>query len=221
MKLSATTIAILKNFSSIGVKVSLLLKPGKVQSIIDKDATIYAEATFEEDFPVEFGISDIPAFVNNLSLFKDPEITFESSSVAVIGDSDFNISYRGSSPKIILSPPENIKDVLKIDRPDATFWLSSDALSRIIKVSSLNSFPNIAIIGKNGDLFMKAFDKENDLSNTALVKIALNTGSDFSAIFKTDYLNKLLPQDYEVELNLQGFAKFSSKNLSYTISMEA
>ena len=58
-------------------------------------------------------------------------------------------------------------------------------------------------------------------SNHGSVKIGEYAGADFTATFKTENL-KLLPDDYNVELQKNAFAKFvnTAGNLKYFIALE-
>jgi hypothetical protein len=85
----------------------------------------------------------------------------------------------------------------------------------------MNSLPNLSVIGKNGELMLQTHERSNDTSNFASTKIGDYAGADFSVAFKTENL-KLLPDDYDVELQKGAFAKFVNKagNLKYFIALE-
>ena len=72
MKLSDSTINILKNFSSINQ--SLLFKSGKKLRTISVMKNILAEVEVTEEFPKDFGIYDLNQFLNGLSLHQSPEL---------------------------------------------------------------------------------------------------------------------------------------------------
>lgn len=219
MQLSENTINILKNFS--GISQGMLFKPGKTQSIIEKYSSVYAEAILDEEFPVQFGVTALGAFINDITLFKNPEITF-NDNVAVIGNDDFNVAFRASNAKLIVQPPENIRELLNTEDPDASFTLSADALQKIVKVSSMNGLPFISIVGKGNRVYLRTHNKANDTSNTGTLNMGENLAGDFEADFKTEHFDKLLLQDYDVELKLSGIAKFTSKDkkLTYFVAIQ-
>ena len=68
---------------------------------------------------------------------------------------------------------------------------------------------------------LKIHERANDTSNHGTMKIGDYAGKDFSATFKTDNL-KLLPDDYNVEIQAGAFAKFvNAKNtLTYFVALE-
>ena len=72
MKLSESTLSVLKNFSTINQ--SILFKQGKKLRTISVMKNILAEVTVEEEFPKDFGIYDLPQFLNGIGvLYNDPE----------------------------------------------------------------------------------------------------------------------------------------------------
>ena len=127
-------------------------------------------------------------------------------------------SYLGCSPNLIVTPP-NKELVLKT--VDVTFALTNVTLQKLLKVASMNSLPNLSVVGKDGTLLLKIHERANDTSNHGSMKIGDYAGKDFSATFKTDNL-KLLPDDYNVELQVGAFAKFTNaKNtLTYFVALE-
>ena len=66
MKLSDSTLTLLKNFSNINQ--SILFKEGNSLRTISVMKNILAEATIDEDFPKDFGIYDLNQFLNGMSL---------------------------------------------------------------------------------------------------------------------------------------------------------
>ena len=69
MKLSDSTLTLLKNFSNINQ--SILFKQGKSLRTISVMKNILAEATINEELPKDFGIYDLTQFLNGLSLHNN------------------------------------------------------------------------------------------------------------------------------------------------------
>ena len=69
MKLSDSTLSLLKNFSSINQ--SILFKEGSKLRTISVMKNILAEATVNEEFARDFGIYDLNQFLNGLSLHQN------------------------------------------------------------------------------------------------------------------------------------------------------
>ena len=215
MKLSENTLAVLKNFASINSGV--VITEGKTQKTIHPDKSILVEAVLEDEFPSTFGVYDLNQFLGNVTTLKNPELTFVKDSVT-ISDGELSLTYLGCSPNLIVTPP-NKELVLKT--VDVTFALTNVTLQKLLKVASMNSLPNLSVVGKDGELLLKIHERANDTSNHGSMKIGDYAGKDFSATFKTDNL-KLLPDDYNVELQAGAFAKFTNaKNtLTYFVALE-
>lgn len=215
MKLSENSLAVLKNFASINSGV--VLNKGKVQKSISPEKSILVEATLEDEIPSKFGIYDLNQFLGNVTTLKNPELTFTNENVT-LDDGDLALTYHACSPNLIITPPEK---ELVLKTVDVSFALPNATLSKLLKVATMNSLPNLTVIGKDGELRLKIHEKANDTSNHGSVKIGDYAGADFAATFKTENL-KLLPDDYNVEVQKNAFAKFVNvnKTLTYFIALE-
>jgi hypothetical protein len=215
MKLSDNTLSVLKNFASINSGV--VLNAGKTQKTISPEKSILVEATLEDDIPSEFGIYDLNQFLGNVTTLRNPELTFNKNSVT-LDDGDLSFDYHACSANLIITPPDK---ELVLKNIDVTFSLPNETLQKLIKVATMNSLPNLSVVGKNGALLLKIHERANDTSNSGTIKIGEYAGQDFTASFKTDNL-KLLPNDYNVEIQKGAFAKFenASNTLKYFIALE-
>ena len=215
MKLSENTLAVLKNFASINSGV--VLNAGKVQKSISPEKSILVEAQLEDDIPSKFGIYDLNQFLGNVTTIRNPELTFTNEDVT-LDDGDLALTYHACSPNLIISPPEK---ELVLKTVDVTFSLPNATLQKLLKVATMNNLPNLTVVGKDGELRLKIHERANDTSNHGSVKIGDYAGADFTATFKTENL-KLLPDDYNVEVQKNAFAKFVNvnKTLTYFIALE-
>ena len=102
MKLSDTTLTILKNFASInqGIKIT----EGNTLSTISPLKTLLSKATIADSFDKNFCIYDLNRFLSTLSLFKDPELQFSESAV-VIKDGTYNPNVGYQQPNMYTSQP--------------------------------------------------------------------------------------------------------------------
>ena len=215
MKLSENTLAVLKNFASINSGV--VLAAGTAQRTISPEKSILVEATLDDDIPTQFGIYDLNQFLGNLTTLRNPELSFNKDTVT-LDDGELSFEYRACSANLIITPPEK---ELVLKSVDVTFALPNDTLQKLLKVATMNSLPNLSVVGKNGELLLKIHERANDTSNSGTIKIGEYAGQDFTASFKTDNL-KLLPNDYTVEIQKGAFAKFenAAKTLKYFIALE-
>ena len=215
MKFSENTLSVLKNFASINSGV--VLQSGKTQKTISPEKSILVEATLEDDIPTQFGIYDLNQFLGNVTTLKNPELTFNKDSVT-LNDGELSFDYHACSPNLIITPPEK---ELALKQVDVSFSLPNITLQKLLKVATMNSLPNLTVVGKDGELRLKIHEKSNDTSNHGSIKIGDYAGKDFAATFKTENL-KLLSDDYNVELQNGAFAKFVnvSGNLKYFVALE-
>ena len=215
MKLSENTLAVLKNFASINSGV--VLGAGRAQRTISPEKSILVEATLDDDIPTQFGIYDLNQFLGNLTTLRNPELTFSKEGV-VLDDGELSFEYRACSANLIITPPEK---ELVLKSVDVKFSLPNETLQKLIKVATMNGLPNLSVVGKNGSLLLKIHERANDTSNSGTIQIGEYAGQDFTASFKTDNL-KLLPNDYNVEIQKGAFAKFENANntLKYFIALE-
>lgn len=216
MKLSEETLTILKNFAMINS--GIVFHPGNTISTMAVDKSVLAKATVVESFPVSFGIYDLNQFLGNLNTLEEPELDFQNKTVTIT-DKMFSLSYRSCQPELIIAPPVG-KDLVMTD-PEISFDFLSIQRSKIMKLANMNELPNLTVHGKNGKLLLIAHEKGNDGKNTISAELGDWIGEDVSATFKTEIMN-VLPRDYNVEIKLGRFAKFTAKNndLYYFISLE-
>lgn len=214
MKISERTISILKNFASIND--SLLFLEGKVQQTIDANETIQCIASFDEEFPVSFGIYDLRTLLSNIAVLKEPDITFGKTSL-LMTDGNIKIVYNYTSPRNIKSPEGGIT----LGEPDVKFTLTNQTFQKLVKIADLNGLTLLEVSGKNGLISLRGRD-ETDTSNLVDVDVDTYTGDDFEMTFNLENI-KILPDDYEVSLYTGGIGVFEnmSKTLKYYITIAA
>lgn len=216
MKLSENALNVLKNFSAINS--GLVLRQGKVQKTMAPDKAILVEVELEDTIPSEFGIYDLNQFLGNISTLNNPELEFAKNSVTM-NDGVVNLNYYSCAPNLIVSPPDK---ELKLSKADVSFVLENTVLSKLLKLAAMNGFTHLSVIGKNGEIRIQTHDKANDTSNVASFKLRDFDGTDFAASFKVDNI-KLIPEDYDVEIQLGAFAKLAAKTkkITYFIALES
>ena len=99
MKLSQETMTILKNYAAINQ--SIQFKAGSVVKTKSGGADVYASAVIKEEFPCDFAIYELGRFLNVMSLFQDPELTFSEDNAVVIGDGSNSVRYVFADPSLI------------------------------------------------------------------------------------------------------------------------
>lgn len=215
MKLSKSTLDILKNFSNINQ--SICFKEGTELSTLSIQKNILSRAIVEEKFPKNFAIYDLGEFLNGLTLFEDPEFNFDNDSYVIIKDKRNTSRYFFADPSTIVQPPENR---VELPSKDITFSVAWSDVSNIIKAAGIYQIEDLAVVGDGETIKLVVRDKKNDTSNTYAVKVG-ETGTEFCFNFKVENL-KLLPADYEVTISKQNASLFRDVNrdLEYLIALE-
>jgi len=215
MKLSESTLSLLKNFSTINQ--SILFKQGNRLRTVSVMKNILAEATITEEFPKDFGIYDLNQYLNGLSLHNDPELNFEADNYVVIKEGRSRSKYFFADPNCIVTPPE---DSITLPTEDVSFELSTDQLDKLLKAAAIYQLPDLSVEGGDGVVKVLIRDKKNDTSNDYSVVVG-ETDSTFSFNFKVENI-KILPGTYEVVCCQKNISRFRSKNhdLTYFIALE-
>lgn len=218
MKLSAKTIAILQNFSTINP--SILVKPGSTLKTISAQKTVMASAEIDEVFDREFAIYDLKQFLSALSLFKDPEIEFEDKFLRIKSGRN-GVKFYYAAPELVVAPPDK-----KIALPsvDVEFELTDAQLASVFKGLSALAVPEVVVEGTaNQSVVVAATDTKNASSNRFDIEVEdVTPTSNFRIIFKADNL-KLVPGAYDVSVSQKKMASFVNEaaKITYFIAAEA
>ena len=215
MKLSESTLSVLKNFSTINQ--SILFKQGSKLRTISVMKNILAEATIGEELPKDFGIYDLTQFLNGMGLHQSPELDFANDSYVVIKEGKMRTKYFFADANVIITPPDK---PIELPSEDVTFDLSTDQLDKLLKAAAVYQLPDLSAVGENGVVKLVVRDKKNDTSNDFAITVG-ETESTFSFNFKVENI-KILPGTYEVVVSQKLLSRFTSKNhdLTYFIALE-
>ena len=215
MKLSDSTLSLLKNFSTINT--SILFKKGNQLRTISVMKNILAEATIAEELPQDFGIYDLGQFLNGMGLHQSPELDFEADNYVMIREGKMRSKYFFADPNVIITPPEK---TIELPSEDVSFELSTDQLDKLLKAAAIYQLPDLSVVGDNGAVKLLVRDKKNDTSNSFSIAVG-DTESTFSFNFKVENI-KILPGTYEVVVSQKLLSRFSSRNhdLTYYIALE-
>ena len=215
MKLSKSTLDILKNFSNINQ--SICFKEGTELSTLSIQKNILSRANVEEKFPKSFAIYDLSEFLSGLTLFEDPEFSFDNDNFVIIKDRKNSSRYFFADPSTIVTPPEN-----KVELPskDVCFTVAWSDISNVIKAAAIYQIEDLAVVGDGSKIKLVVRDKKNDTSNSYAVDVG-TTDKNFSFNFKVETL-KLLPGDYQVDISKQNASLFrdANRDREYLIALE-
>ena len=215
MKLSESTLSVLKNFSTINQ--SILFKQGRKLRTMSVMKNILAEATIDEELPKDFGIYDLNQFLNGMGLHQSPELDFANDSYVVIKEGRMRTKYFFADANVIITPPEK---PITLPSEDVTFDLSTDQLDKLLKAAAVYQLPDLSAVGENGVVKLVVRDKKNDTSNDFAITVG-ETEATFSFNFKVENI-KILPGTYDVVVSQKLLSRFTSKNhdLTYYIALE-
>ena len=216
MKLSEKTISLLENFSSINQ--SILVKKGSKLRTISVMKNILAEAEVDENFERDFGIYDLPQFLNGVNLMKDPDLDLKNETYMIIREGkSTKVKFAFADPEVIVTPPEK---GITLPSSDVKFQLDSIQLGKLLKASSIYQLPDLSAVGNGEEVTLVVSDRKNDNSNEFSLKVG-KTEQVFEFNFKMENI-KLIPGSYDVQISKKNLAKFtnSSYNLDYFIALE-
>jgi len=215
MKLSDSTLTVLKNFA--GINNSILVKEGKKLRTISVAKNILAEANIEEEFPRDVAIYDLNQFLNGLGLHADPDLDFSPESYITIKEGKRRVKYFYADPQVIVAPPEK---EITLPSEDVCFQLDSTALDKLLKAAAVYQLPDLSAIGEAGVVKLVVRDKKNDTSNEYAVVVG-ETDKEFVFNFRVENI-KIIPGAYDVVVSSKLLSKFSNTryDLQYYIALE-
>ena len=215
MKLSDSTLSLLKNFSTINQ--SILFRQGRKLRTISVMKNILAEATIDEELPKDFGIYDLNQFLNGMGLHQSPELDFTNDSYVVIKEGKMRSKYFFADANVIITPPDK---PITLPSEEVTFDLSTDQLDKLLKAAGIYQLPDLSVVGENGAVKLLVRDKKNETSNSFAIAVG-ETDSTFNFNFKVENI-KILPGTYDIVVSQKLLSRFSAKNhdLTYFIALE-
>lgn len=211
MKISETTLMVLKNFNSICS--NLAIQPGNVLKTVNTDRSFLAVAKVEDDFTDTFGIYDLGKFLSVISLFDSPILDFKGTHVNIL-ETGGRKSVRFLSTDIdMLNVPK--KD---LNLPDTvlTFTMSAKLMTDILKASNIIQLPHIVFRATKGskDLNISVMDYgktgNEDASNRATFLVEMEKEAEDDYVWRLSSSSfKMIPGNYEVSFAVDTMAIFT------------
>jgi hypothetical protein len=212
MKLSKETVGLIKNFA--GINSNLLLKSGNKLATISAQKNVMADAVVTETFP-DFGIYDLNEFLGAMSLFEDPELTFNDKWVTIEQGGN-SIKYFAADASVLTAPQK------AITFPDAEieFPMSANMLSMIQRTASVLRASDVSIVGDGSSIAVVVGDKKNATGNSYNSTVG-TTDKKFKVNLKVENL-KMIPGDYQVSISSKKISRFKGAgDLVYYVAVEA
>ena len=212
MKLSTNTVQVLKNFASINQ--NLVIKEVNEIKTMSAMKNIVAKATVEETFPKQVAIYDLNEFLGCLSLFKNPILTFNDTSVTITEENDGNgdsLEYMYSDPSVVTTPSKDIT----MPSEEISFTLTDAMLSKLSKSAGMIGAPDLLL--ETNKLTVR--DKKNDSGNCYSPNVDAKGDGTYKFYFKTENL-KLIPGTYDVTVSQKNISHFKNGKTQYWIALE-
>jgi hypothetical protein len=211
MKLTQTTVQILKHYSTINP--GIVIHPGNILGTTSQLFTIVAKSKTDQEFDRMFAIYDLNRFLGALSLFNDPDIELNNSYLTIRGE-DRELNYMFADPKVIMQPPP------KFDMPPeiVRFRLTASTLSDITKGLSIMGLPELAFVGDGSKISVHALNTDNPSSGTFKITNLGETDKTFKAVYKIENI-KIMPMDYDVSIG-DPISHFVGNNIEYWIAVD-
>ena len=210
MKISTQTLQVLKNYASINP--NLLVKPGSVLSTISTNKNIFAKASVTESFPASFAVYDMQQFLGVVSIFEDPDFTFNEHSVT-IASGNKSIEYVYTQPEMVVAPSDSVAQKIAVTNPEITFNLPAQTLNEVIKATSILQLDKINVVTENGTVNVVVADPKNPSSNKFSVSVEGTSSMDLSMVFAAENL-KFIQGDYKVSISSTGISSFKNEKLN-------
>lgn len=211
MKFSKETLGVLKNFASINS--NLMFREGNKISTISVGKSLVGSATISEEIPQDFGVYDIPELLGVLSLFEDPEITFQDKYIT-IEQGKSSVKYFAADESVLVYP----KKFPNLSDSEITFKLTAANITAILKTASVLKTQDVRFVGDGETLSIVVGDKKNQTANNFVLSIG-ETDKTFSVSVNTDNL-KIIPQDFTVDVINRRMIKLTAETLTYIIAIE-
>ena len=211
MKLSKETIGILKNFS--GINSNLFIKSGSNISTISVGKSLVAMATVPEQFTQEFGIYDLSEFLGLVSLFEDPEITFDEDYLT-IGSGNHTIRYYSADEGVLVYP----KKTPDLPEAEFTFTLTESDISKITKTASVLKTSDFAFVADGKQIKAIVKDKSSKTANSFELVIGETTDTYKISLNIENF--KVIPANFTVGIINRRMMNMVADNLSYIVAIE-
>jgi hypothetical protein len=212
MKLSKETVGLIKNFA--GINSNLLLKSGNKLATISAQKNVMADAVVTESFP-DFGIYDLNEFLGAMSLFEDPELTFNDKWVTIEQGGN-SIKYFAADASVLTAPQKAIT----FPDPEIEFNMSANMLSMIQRTASVLRASDVSIVGDGSTMSVVVGDKKNATGNSYNSTVGASDKK-FKVNLKVENL-KMIPGDYAVSVSSKKISRFKGAgDLVYYVAVEA
>lgn len=202
MKISASTIAVLKNFNTINNNI--LFREGNTISTMGTAKNIFAMAIVEEEFPKEVGIYDLGNLLALITLSDDQDIEFGDNSLEVTNPSG-KFEYYYADPEILITPPNK---KISVDE-HFVFKLAKEDITTLMKAAAIVGAKTLSFVAEDGKVTLVVGDPKTAGSNSYR-KVIGESEETFNVFISVDLI-KVIPDNYEVVISKKRFLHFRNE----------
>lgn len=215
MKLSQSSVKVLKNFSVINKSI-WVDKGKKLTTVSPREQSIVAIADLDDEFPVSFGLLDIPQFLSAISNFDSDKYDIEFGEFSMkVKDGQYKLDYPYAEKRVIHNmPPEDLE--MELPGSLIEFDITQKIWQNTVKMLHILGVDSFVLVGDGKNISLKAHTPKDPTSSVFDAAVGL-TDKKFNLIFKGDYVGALLDGDYRVTVS-DGLTLFKTANVSYYIA---
>lgn len=196
----------------------MFFKKGDTMQVVSPSLNIMAKSKVSFEFPIDFGVYNLPQFISLIDLDIERELDFKDTHVEVVGKySRVKYFYTELS---LMSESSKFYDI-ELPSCDATFKLNEDVLLKAIKQASILNQDQLKFEYDGKLLLMKTLDNKRSTSNEFRYELELELVNasikHFEFIFDVSNI-VFIPGNYVVNLSKSKFAEFIGDKVSYIIA---
>lgn len=217
IKISKSTLDILKNFASISNGIAF--KEGMPLKVVSPRKDIFAKANVDEKFP-DHSIYEVSKFLGVLNTFKDPELTYTDKMVT-IASGPAKVDYYFAAEGLITY---NEKEFKPAD-PIYSFKLSAGQIQQTLTIASQLRHNEMQFLADGSKVYVRAVTSTNKkIDETNAFSLEKGDVDDVTFDCSINMENvKLIDGDYTVDVYIigdRGIIKFAhdTVDLVYYIS---
>lgn len=208
MKISPTTISLLKNFATINQ--SLLIKAGNTLTTQNGGPSILARATIAETFTTEVSLYNLHEFLATLTLMGDCEVDFTKQYAEFsVGKRSTKYYYANAD---LLTPPS---DKTPSGGEFFTCDLTERDITMALKAAAVFSAGILSIVGDGSTATLYVGTPKSDTQNSPSNSYQCELGPTTREFdFRLGVENiKIIPDSYTLTLSEKPFAHFKSNGV--------
>jgi len=202
---------VLKTFA--GINNGIVMTKGKEIATISQAMNLYAVHHTPSDF--DFAIYDLNSFLSVVSITSDRRDVQINERVMTIQDGKTKLKYFGSSPNLIITPPDDVSSLTEADYYNH-FTISAEEFKQLMTACAVMRAKSVVFECSNGEVSVSTEADYSDSNSYETVFSDIEDPQDTKA--KLDVSTIKAPADTEYRISIGERAiRFSSEETDYYI----